>query len=469
MAAAPVRAADAPPGADTLFAAVAAEAPAIERMARDIWLLAETGFQERQSSSLLQDALRRAGFRVTAGVGGMPTAFVATFRTGEGPVIGITAEFDALPGVSQDASAVTLRPLAGKSAGHACGHNLLGAGSVGAAIVLRKWLSANKVGGESRVSGSPAEEHGAGKAYLVRDGLFKDVDAVIHWHPKDVTAVWTEPTQANIKTRFRFTGTATHAAATPERGRSALAGVEVMNAAVNAMRQFTPDGTRIHGVIASGGEVPNVVPAFASSLYYVRNHDVTILRALQDRLVKAADGAAIATETKVDWDVEGGVYPLLINDTLARVAQASLEEVLPHFDWTPEERRYAAGVQASLGVSAGTDIQPAGLVLDARPVPGSTDVGDISFNVPTVGVFIAAWPRGTPAHSWASAGASGSSIGMKSAVIAANVVAQTAARLFGDPALLAEARTELERRRGADFTYRALFGDRQPPLEGPGS
>lgn len=447
-----------------LHAEITAKAATIGRLSSSIWSLAETGFAEDQSSVLLQSELRRGGFDVKAGVAGMPSAFVATFRNGAGPVIAITAEFDALPGVTQQADATTPSPIPGKAAGHACGHNLLGAGSVGAALALKDWLIANHFRGEIRVYGSPAEENGDGKAYLVRAGLFDDVDAVIHWHPKDVSAVWTQPTQANIKTAYSFHGIATHAAGSPDKGRSALAGVEVMDSAINAMRQFTRDGTRIHGIITSGGGAPNVVPAFASSLYYVRSYDVSELRSLQARVIRAAQGAAMATETTVDWEIVGGVYPLLINSTLAEIAQASLEQVLPQYRWSAAQEKYAADIQASLNLPRGTHLQPAKLELDVPPGAGSTDVGDISYVVPTVGIFIAAWPGGTTAHSWAATGASGSSIGRDAATIAAEVIAATAIKLYQSPGKLAEARQELERRRGAGFSYISFLGERAPPI-----
>lgn len=450
-----------------LDAYVDQQAPTITSNALAIWKLAEPGFRETQSSGLLQARLRKAGFTIEAGVAGMPTAFVAHYRTGPGPVVAIMAEFDALPGISQQADKTSPAPLPGVGAGHACGHNLLGAGAIGGAIAVRQWMQATGFKGEIRVYGAPAEEGGDGKAYLVRQGLFKDVDAVLHWHPGDRNSVLNQPTQGNIKTDFTFHGVSSHAAAAPEQGRSALEAVEMMDVGVAFLRQHMPDGSRIHSIITNGGGAPNVVPNYAQSTYYVRNIDLNVVRSLQDRVQKAARGAAMATETTAEIEIRGGVYPLLINRTLNPVAYRNLGFAVKDLRWSVGDIAQAAAIQTSLGVKKpGTEVEkleplePAGIAKG-----GSTDVGDISYVVPTVGFTIAAWPLGTPAHSWASAAASGSDIGTKAAVVASKALAATAVDLMLNPDVIAAAKSELYKARGEDFVYVALFGDRAPPLD----
>jgi len=445
---------------------VDAQAGPIAEDALKIWGFAEPGFRETRSSALLQTRLGKAGFTVKNGVAGMPTAFVASYRTGPGHVIAILAEFDALPGISQDATATAPKPVEGAVAGHACGHNLLGSAAVGGAIAVSKWLHQSGFKGEIRVYGAPAEEGGDGKAYMVRAGLFSDVDTVLHWHPADRTAVSASTSQANIKTDFTFHGLSSHAAAAPERGRSAMAGLEVMDVAINYMRQFTPDGTRIHGIVTEGGKAPNVVPAIAKSSYYVRHVDVKVLKDLQARVLKAAQGAAMATETTVDWQVQGGVYPMLINDTLLDTVHDNLEQAAAKLSWSAGEQAYGQALQKSMNVkvdmTGANRTQP---VTRMAMTGGSTDVGDISYVVPTVGFAVATWPQGTPPHSWASAGGSGSTMGVKGAVVAAHVLAASAVQLMLSPDLIARAKAELKQKQGPDFQYQSLFGDRAPPLD----
>ena len=273
-------------------------APALAATAKTIWDYAEVGFQETKSSGLLQTNLKKAGFTVTTGVAGMPTAFVGSFKNGNGPVIAILAEFDALPGLAQEATPARAA-IAGRPAGHGCGHNIFGAASITAAMAVKDWMVANKIQGEVRVYGTPAEEGGSGKVYMVRAGLFDDVDAVLHWHPGDQNGVSVGKSQANISGKFRFQGVAAHASAAPDKGRSALDAVEVMNVAVNYLREHIPMSTRIHYVITNGGEAPNVVPAFAESYYYVRHTDPVIVKSVMERVQHAAEGAAMATGTTV--------------------------------------------------------------------------------------------------------------------------------------------------------------------------
>jgi aminobenzoyl-glutamate utilization protein B len=438
-------------------------APALTTTARTIWDYAEVGFQETKSSGLLQSELKKAGFTVTPGVAGMPTAFVASFKTGKGPVIAVLAEFDALPGLAQEAKPERAA-IAGKAAGHGCGHNIFGAASITAAMAIKDWMVANKVQGEIRVYGAPAEEGGSGKVYMVRAGLFGDVDAVLHWHPSDQNGVAAGKSQSNISGKFRFYGLAAHASAAPDKGRSALDGVEVMDVAVNFLREHVPIGTRIHYVITNGGQAPNVVPDFAESYYYVRNTDPAIVRSVMERVQKAAEGAALATGTTVKFEATGGVYSMLASKTLAAVMQRNLETVGGE-KWSPEELQWAATLQKTLqtqkALASVSTIDP----VWTGDSGGSTDVADISWVVPTIGMSAATWVPGTPAHSWQATAASGASIGAKGGVIAAKTIALTAAELFESPEILAAAKKELDTARGPGFRYKALLGDRAPALD----
>ncbi len=433
-------------------------------VARSIWNWAEVGYQEVKSSALLQKELTDAGFKVEARVAGMPTAFVASYGKGE-PVIGILAEFDALPGITQDVSPVR-KPISGKLSGHACGHDLFGTASVSAAISLRHWLERSGKPGTIRLYGTPAEEGGAGKVYMVREGLFKDVSAVLHWHPSDVNSAGLDISLANKTAKFRFRGLSAHASGAPDRGRSALDGVESMNYMVNMMREHVPSDARLHYVITSGGSAPNVVPDFAESYYYVRHADTRIVEDIFDRVVKAAEGAALGTGTTMDYEVIGGVHGILPNETLARVMYAKLSEV-GGVNYSPGERAFAEELYKSLSapnMPLGSERSVQAFDFE-RPGIGSTDVADVSWNVPTVGLRAATWVPGTSAHSWQAVAAGGMSIGYKGMNNASQVLALMGEELFTNPDLIAKARAEFEERRGPDFQYKPVLGDRAPPLD----
>lgn len=461
--AAPTVAAELSPEAQRqIVSTVERNEPALDHAALEIWKFAELGYQETQSTALLQGQLRDAGFTITPGIAGEPTAFLASYKSGDGPVIAILAEYDALPGLSQTLSPV--QQSAGAPAGHGCGHNLFGAASVQAAIAVKDWMAANNIKGELRVYGTPAEEGGSGKVYMVRDGLFDDVDVAVHWHPGDVNSARQGDTMANVSGKFRFYGTAAHAAAAPDKGRSALDAVEAMNAMVNLMREHVPDRTRIHYVITDGGRAPNVVPAYAESYYYVRHTDPQVVRDVLERVKKAADGAALGTGTRVEFEAIGGVYSMLPNEALMTVMDRNLHAV-GGITWTPEEVALATEIQKTLAskppLSSVGEIEPAVIGGDFG---GSTDVSDVSWVTPTVGLSTATFVPGSAGHSWQNVVAAGSSIGLKGAHLAAKTLALTTAELFQSPETVAAAKTEFERRRGPDFHYHALLGDRAPAL-----
>jgi aminobenzoyl-glutamate utilization protein B len=432
-------------------------------IALQIWNYAEVGYKEVKSSALLQKTLSDNGFTVQAGVAEIPTAFVATYGSGS-PVIGILAEFDALPGLAQEA-VPEKKSIEGKAAGHGCGHHLFGTASVAAGIELKKLIEAKKISGTIKVYGCPAEEGGSGKVYMVRAGLFDGVDAVIHWHPGNDNGVTMTSALANKSAKFRFYGLSAHAAASPEKGRSALDAVEAMDNMVNMMREHVPQETRIHYVITNGGKAPNVVPDFAEVYYYVRHPKREDVVSIFDRVEKAAEGAALGTGTKMDFEIIGGTHDLLLNKTLAEVMQKDLESV-GGVTYTPEEMEFAKKLQTSF-VSKAPPIENAGIIKPLKAEEdaggGSTDVGDVSYTVPTVGLRTATWVSGTPAHSWQAVACGGTEIGTKGMIVAAKTMALTAIDLFTTPDIIAKAKEEFKKDIG-DYKYKALLGDRKPAL-----
>lgn len=431
-------------------------------IAQEIWGLAEMGYQEEKSVALLQKTLLDEGFSIKKGVAGMPTAFIAEYGTGS-PVIAILGEYDALPGLSQ--LAVTEKKSAGKAAGHACGHHLFGTASVAAAIEVKNWIKTNNIKGTIRFYGCPAEEGGSGKVYLVREGLFNDVDVALHWHPNSVNAANAGAALANKSAKFRFYGISAHAAGSPEKGRSALDGVEAMNMMVNMMREHIPQEARIHYVITQGGKAPNVVPNFAEVYYYARHNNRNIVIDIFDRIINAAKGAAQGTGTTMDFEMIGGTHELLPNLTLQELMYNNLLTV-GGVQYTDEDKLFADKIAISLGqknanIETAMKIQPYKTVGKAY---GSTDVGDVSFTVPTVGMGSATWVPGTPAHSWQAVAAGGTDIGNKGMMVAAKTLALTAIDLFSDKKLIAKAQEEFKKKRGTDFKYIPLLGDREPAL-----
>ena len=432
-------------------------------IASDIFDYAELGYQEVRSSARLAAYLEEHGFAVTKGVAGMPTSFIASQGAGR-PVIAILAEFDALPGLSQ-APLPRRQPVVENAPGHACGHHLFGSASATAGIAIAEWLSATGTTGIVRVYGTPAEEGGSGKVYMTREGLFDDVDVALHWHPNDRNVAVPESSNGNKSARFTFRGIAAHAAAAPHRGRSALDGVEAMNYMANLIREHMPSQARIHYIITHGGDAPNVVPARAQVYYYVRHPERDEVEILFDRVVDAAEGAALGTGTRMGYEVMHGNYPLLPNEVLARAIYDEMRE-LGGVTYDETEIEFAKAIRKSLfanqrPLSAAREIAP----FEFRQKTGSTDVGDVSWNVPTAGFGAASWVPGTAAHSWQAVAAGGMSIGHKGMMLAAKVLAATARELYVNPKLVAAARTEFEQRRGRYFVYRPLLGDRTPPLD----
>ena len=447
---------------EALNESIDARGAASWEMAQKIWGWAEPGYQEKRSAALLADALEKAGFKVERGVAKIPTAFTATVGSGK-PVLGILGEYDALPGLSQDA--VPVRQARKETGyGHACGHHLFGVASASACLALGEQIKAGKVKGTLRYYGCPAEEGGAAKAFMVRAGLFDDCDVVLHWHPSSKNSAGDTTCLARAAVKFRFHGTAAHAAGSPDRGRSALDAVELTNHAAQLLREHTPDFTRIHHVITDGGGAPNVVPEFAEVFYYLRHPKAVEVRKLYPRLLKCAQAGALATETKLEVIPIGGTLELLANETLAQALKSNLVK-LNDLKYGDEEQKFAARIQSTL-----TDPPPldsVGRVDDSSGLlnKGSTDVGDVSWVVPTAGFSTACWVPGTPGHSWQAVAAGGTSIGRKGMQLAAKVLAATAWDLYHSPKLIQTAQAEFRKRLDGQKYKPLLEPDQQPPLD----
>jgi len=461
-------AADSPAAHEEVIRLVEAHAATYREVSRKVWEFAELGYQEKRSSALLQQTLSAAGFAVKAGVADIPTAFVASWGQGK-PVIGILGEFDALPGLSQDAMPER-KPLIAGAPGHGCGHNLLGAGGALAAVSIKDYLAAHHLPGTVRYYGTPAEEGGSGKVYMVRAGLFGDVDAVLHWHPGDSNAVTTgEGMLAVITAKFEFHGLASHAAASPEKGRSALDGLMLMANAVEFLREHVPSATRIHYIVTKGGAAPNIVPDDAELFLYARHPSMATLSGIWERILKCANGAAMATETKVDVRIISSDSNIVNNTPLSERVYRNFAAI-GGLTYTPAEQAFAGQLFPQLpgAASAKLGSQAAVRPLDRERGEGggaSTDVGDVSWTVPTMGISAATWVPGTPAHSWYATAASGMAIGQDGMVLAAKVLAVTAEDLFTEPALLAAAKADFVKRMAGVRYESKIPADQKPPLD----
>ena len=435
------RAAD---GKGTALGWIDDNADTLRRVNRAIWTYAETGLEESKSAKELMDLLRANGFAIEAGVSGMPTAFVASYGSGR-PIIGILAEYDALPGLSQDAVAER-KERAGAAAGHGCGHSVFGTASTAAAIAVRKAMESGGARGTIRLYGTPAEETGIGKTYMLRDGLFKDADVILAWHAADRTASSYSYTKANVSVKFRFSGLAAHASASPHQGRSALDAVELMSSGVNFMREHVKQDARIHYVITNGGGQPNVVPPEAEVWYYIRADKHSDVEEYYEWVKEIADGAARMTRTKLTAvQVDADMHEVLPNRTLSEVIQRNLEQVgAPKF--TEEEKAFARKTQAPLGRPLDRALSETVEPLGDRPDQGvaSTDVGDISWFVPVGQLTAATHTFGAPGHSWQIVACTGTTIGEKGMMVAAKALAGTAIDLYGAPDLIAGAKRDFK-------------------------
>ncbi|NIV92308.1 amidohydrolase [candidate division KSB1 bacterium] len=422
--------------------------PQINEIASQLWHYSETALKETKSARLLIEKLREAGFSIEEGVADMPTAFVAIYGTGS-PVIGILAEYDALPGVGNEPVPERQPRTDGVKSGHGCGHNLFGAGSVGGAIAIKNIMKEKDLKGTIKLFGTPAEETVVGKVYMAKAGLFDGLDACIDWHPSTKNKVKNQPGRAMNNFEVEFFGQAAHGAADPWNGRSALDAVELMNHGVNLMREHVKPTTRIHYVIPNGGEAPNVVPEYAKVWYYVRDINREEVQGYHGRILKIAEGAALATETTHKIRLITAVHEYLLNRPLQEAIQKNLEWVgAPEF--SEDDQEFARTLQRSLGK------EEKGFKTEIEPLPdevgevegGSTDVAEVSWIVPTAGFRIATAAEDVPWHSWATTACHGTEAGRKGAVVAAKVIAATGIDLLTNRELVKAAQTFFEEASG---------------------
>ena len=435
-----------------------------KQVSKQIWDYAELGYHENKSSALLQSQLEAAGFRVQSGVADEPTAFIASYGQGK-PVIAILGEFDALPGLSQQALPERAPVVAG-APGHACGHNLLGSGAALAAVAVKQYMETNRIPGTLRYYGTPAEEGGSGKAYMVRDGLFKDVDVILHWHPADENSVTNGGMLADISAKFTFHGIAAHAAMAPERGRSALDAVMLMGDGIEFMREHVPSNTRIHYVITKGGAAPNIVPDLAQMHLMARNPSNATLKGIWDRILKVAQGAALMTGTTYEVTDIGGDANIIGNDVLAQVAQKNLEEV-GGYTLDASQREFALKLQKTLGFENPPSLDQTRSVQPLEPVDpnapaASTDVGDVSWMVPTIGFEAATFVPGVAPHTWQAAASTGMSIGQDGMVVASKALAITAVDLFQKPQLVQAVKADFQGKLAGKTYFTAIPADQKP-------
>lgn len=452
------------PSQHTALQDVARNEAMLKSVNKAIWEFAEVGLEEHRSSALLVKQLQSAGFEVQTGVAKMPTAFVASFGSGK-PIIGILAEYDALPSLSQQVEPFRT-PVVDGGAGHGCGHSGLGTAALGAALAVKSAMEKHKLPGTIRLYGTPAEETLIGKVYMLLDGHFKDLDACLHWHPASVNNVWVASSKAAVSAKFTFTGTAAHASGSPSSGRSALDAVELMNVGVNYMREHVKEDARIHYVITNGGGAPNVVPATAESWYYVRANAHEDVEKYFAWVQDIAEGAAKMTRTRVKVQIDTDCHEIIPNQPLAEMMHRNLTAVgAPSF--TAEEKAFARRLQQPLieefgvkfSVAIDESIKP--LSFADEPNKGSTDVGDISWFVPTVGVRVACFAAESPGHSWQNVACIGSTIGEKGTITAAKVLAVAALDLLEKPELLTAAQEDF-RQRTESRKYTTLIPPGQP-------
>jgi aminobenzoyl-glutamate utilization protein B len=432
------------------------------KLSDQIWAFAETALREHRSSKLLADYAEQQGFKVERGVAGMPTAFIATYGQGR-PLIGILGEFDALPGISQKALPAK-EPLEANAPGHGCGHNLFGAASLGAAVAIKELIAAGKLRGTIRFYGTPAEESVSGKAYMARDGHFKDLDVCLAWHPSDKTEADTQSSQAIIDFIVEFKGRAAHAAVDPWNGRSAVDGLEAFIHGINLLREHVRPTVRMHYTIMKGGDVPNVVPEYAKVWCWVRDTGRTGADAVLQRVREVAQGAAQIAGVEAKFTVQTGSYEILINNTGAKLLYQNLIWLGP-LKFSAEEQEFARQIQRVTGVDVkGLKAQVEPLrIPHPEPPAGSTDVGDVSWITPTLHLSVTTAAEAAPWHAWPVVACSGMSIGHKGMVYAAKILSATMVDLFENKEVREAIQTEFkEKTKG--FVYKSYIPDGAPPL-----
>lgn len=450
------------PNKQAILRSVQQHEQALIQLSDQVWSFAEIAMREHQSAKVLSDYAEKQGFRVTRNIAAIPTAFIAEYGSGK-PIIGILGEFDALPGLSQKASSQK-QALQPGAAGHGCGHNMFGAGSLGAAIAIKELIAAGKLKGTIRFYGTPAEEDLAGKVYMARAGVFNDLDVCLDWHPHYENLANMQSSQAVVSYTVKFKGKSAHAAADPWNGKSALDAAELFNIGMNFMREHVKPSVRIHYVYKQAGNVPNVIPDEASVWIWIRDSKRSGVAAVEARMKEVAKGAAMMTGTEVDFFMENGLYELLVNETGAKTLYQNMQLVGP-IKYTPEEIRFADEIMRAYGDSArGIDgsIKPMEIT---RPDPdgGSTDVGDISYIVPEITLNAVTAPYKAPWHSWVVVACGGMSIGHKGMLFAAKSLGTTMVDLFEDEQLRKDIRAEFLKRKGNEV-WKAMLPDGPPPV-----
>lgn len=430
-------------------------------ISNEIWAQAEIAFTEYESSKLLADYAEENGFKVERGVAGMKTAFVATYGSGQ-PVIGILGEFDALPGISQKAMP-TKEPLEDGAGGHGCGHNLFGTASLGAAIAIKEMMEAGKISGTLKFFGTPSEEKYFGKLWMVREGLWDDVDVNISWHPAAKTESDVQSSLALVDFMVEYTGQAAHAAADPWNGRSASDALELYASGINYYREHVKPTVRMHYHIQDGGQVVNVVPDYSRIWVRIRDTKRSGVAPVYEHAMKMAEGAAMMANVDYKISLISGVYEILVNRAGGEIMQQNLELLGP-ISYTPEEISFGKTIQEETGKpQVGFDSQILPLKETAEnPGGGSTDVGDVSWIVPNINLRVTVAPKDTPWHSWAVVACGGMSIGHKGMVYASKAMAMTMLDLFEDPKLVEKVKAEFKERKG-DEVYKANIPDGPAP------
>ncbi len=454
------------PPQQTALAEIERRAEELKSVNQSLWELAELGLEEYKSSALLVERLKAAGFDVQSGISGMPTALVATYGSGR-PVIGILAEYDALPGMSQQV-APRREPQAPGQPGHACGHSGLGTGALGAALAVQAAMAKHQLPGTIRLYGTPAEETVIGKVYMTLDGVFDDLDACLHWHPGNKNEAWASSSKALVSAKFTFHGTPSHASVSPESGRSALDAVELMNIGANYMREHLKEDARIHYVIVDGGGAPNVVPPEATVWYFVRADAHQDVESNFQWLQQIARGAAMMTRTNFTMQIDTDCHEIIPNAPLSELITSNMQKIgAPSF--TEDEITFARRLQEPLTAEFGRQFP---LALDEQihrpgvghePNKGSTDVGDISWRIPTGGLRTTCFVADSPGHSWQNVACIGSSIGEKGILYAAKTLALTALDLIDQPQYLAAARADFQERMKGRIYFSLIPKGQAPP------
>lgn len=451
-----------PPNKQAVLNSVTRHQEELVRLSDQVWEFAEIAMKEKQSAKVLSDYAEQQGFRVQRNVADIPTAFIAEYGSGK-PIIGILGEFDALPGLSQKV-ATKREALKENAAGHGCGHNMFGAGSLGAAVAIKELIAAGKLKGTIRFYGTPAEEDLGGKVYMARAGVFNDLDVCLDWHPSYENLANMQSSQAVVDYDVTFTGKSAHAASDPWNGKSALDAAELFNVGVNFLREHIKPSVRIHYVYKQGGNVPNVIPEKATVWIWVRDSKRAGVAAVEERVRQIAKGAAMMANVEMDMKLNNGLYEILINETGAKALHANMKMIGP-IQYTQQEIDFANEIMKEFGaepLGINGAIKPLEIT---RPDPdgGSSDVGDVSYIVPEISLSVVTAPDKSPWHSWVVVACGGMSIGHKGMLFAAKSLGTTMVDLFENEQLRKDIRREFEERKGKEV-WKAMLPDGPPPV-----